>query len=190
MTAIEPSDRELIERYLKDRDEASLRLLFGRHFGAVRGYLLRFLGSAPDADDLTQETLIKAWRQMRKFRLDGNFRAWLFGIARHAALDWFRKRRDRPFASFEDEFGGNPLADNLEDDADLPEVALDAAVAVAELQTALDKLPLPFREVVVLRHQNELTFEELGTILKEPLNTVKSRYRQALLALRKIMTPP
>jgi RNA polymerase sigma-70 factor (ECF subfamily) len=190
MSETEPSDRELILRYQQDRDEASLRLLFGRHFGAVHGFLLRFLGSTHDADDLTQETLIKAWRQLKQFRLDGNFRSWLFGIARHAALDWLRKRRDRSFSSFEDDYGNNPLADNLEDDADLPEVALDAAVAATELQSALNKLPPPFREVVVLRHQNELTFEELGEILKEPLNTVKSRYRRAVLALRKLMTPP
>lgn len=187
MSSTEPGDSELIERYLQDRDEASLRLLFGRHLAAVHGFLLRFVGSAPDAEDLSQETLIKAWRQLGRFRLEGSFRAWLIGIARHAALDWLRKRRDRPLSAFEDDEGVNLLAERLEDETDLPDIVVDSGLAAAELQALLGRLSSAGREVVVLRHQNELTFDEIGRLLKEPLNTVKSRYRRSLLALRKIL---
>ncbi|MEY4744637.1 MAG: hypothetical protein RL272_582, partial [Candidatus Parcubacteria bacterium] len=148
----------------------------------------RFTGSAHDADDLTQETLLKAWRHLKSVDPKRSFRTWLFSIARRTAIDHLRKRRAVPFSTFDDDAGGNALTDRLEDDADLPDEVAARKDAVETLRAALAELPAPFREVLVLRNESELSFQEIADALDEPLNTVKSRYRRAFFALRKRMT--
>lgn len=181
-------DAQLIARYLHDGDEAALRTLFERHMRPIHGFLLRFTGSAQDADDLVQETFIKAWRHLRKVDPARGFRTWLFSIARRSAIDLLRKRRSVPFSAFDDQDGGNALLDSLEDDADLPDEVLVRKDAADLLRAGLDKLPVRFREVIVLRHEGELNFREMAEALGEPLNTVKSRYRRAFFALKKLLT--
>lgn len=185
-----PTDRELIARYLQDGDEGSLRLLFERHSGVVYGFLARFTGARFEAEDLAQETFVKAWKSMAKVDPSRNFRTWLMRIARNVGIDWLRKRRSATFSDFGEEDGGNALADRLEDDADLPDAALDRADAVASVRAAIAGLPPPQREVLLLRHDAELSFAEIGEVLGEPLNTVKSRYRRGLVELKRRLDAP
>src|SRR5512142_3267216 len=114
-------DASLIAAYLRDGDEGALKTLFERHLRSVHGFLFRFTGSAQDAEDLVQETFIKAWRHLRSVDPERGFRTWLFSIARRTAIDLLRKRKTVPFAAFDDDAGGNALLDRLEDDADLPD---------------------------------------------------------------------
>lgn len=179
-------DRELVENAQKGDDEA-LRVLFGRHMNAVYGFLVRMLGSASDADDVTQETFIRLWKHLGKFDTSKSFRTWAFGIAHNAAIDHLRKRKHVTFSAFDTEDGGNAMVDTLEDDADLPDEVLERKQAAEQLRAALDKLPPEYREVVLLRTDGELQFNEIGEALGAPLDTVKSRYRRALAMLRKLL---
>lgn len=181
-------DARLIEAYLRDGDDNALKALFGRHLRSIHGFLFRFTGSAQDAEDLTQETFIKAWRHLASVDPARGFRTWLFSIARRTAIDLLRKKKTVPFAAFEDDAGGNALLDRLEDEADLPDELVERKEAADMLRKALAELPPAFREVIVLRHESELSFREMADALEEPLNTVKSRYRRAFFALRKLLT--
>ncbi|HSD12355.1 MAG TPA: sigma-70 family RNA polymerase sigma factor [Patescibacteria group bacterium] len=183
-----PDDAILVERYLREDDESALRELFERHMGPIHAFLARFTGSPQDADDLAQETFMRAWRHLRSFDPGRGFRTWLYGIARHAAIDFLRKRRNVPFSAFEDDEGGNALAENIEDDADLPDAILERKDAAEALSGAIALLSVSYREVIVLRHGSELSFQEMAEALGEPLNTVKSRYRRAFFALKKLLT--
>ena len=177
-------DRKLIQRFFEHSDEQSLQLLFGRYMRPIHSFLLRLTASPQDADDLTQETFLKVWKNLKRFKQDQSFKSWLFSIAHHTAIDWFRKRRNVPFSSFEDDEGNNVLFETLKDDVELPWVFLDRKDAVDILRKVLFELPPSSREILILRHESEMTFEEIGEILHEPLNTVKSRYRRSLLILR------
>ncbi|MEY4744173.1 MAG: hypothetical protein RL272_118, partial [Candidatus Parcubacteria bacterium] len=84
-------DAQLIARYLDEGDDAALRTLFERHMRQIHGFLARFTGSAHDADDLVQETLVKAWRHLKSVDPKRSFRTWLFSIARRTAIDHLRK---------------------------------------------------------------------------------------------------
>jgi RNA polymerase sigma-70 factor (ECF subfamily) len=180
-----PTDHELIARHLKDGDEEALRLLFSRHSAVVHAFLVRFTGSVSDAEDMAQEAFVKAWKSLARVDAARSFRTWLMRITRNVAIDWLRRRKTTPFTDLEDDEGRNAVADALADDADLPDVALDRKDAVAAVRAAIAALPPQQREVLLLRHDGELSFAEIGEALGEPLNTVKSRYRRAVLELKK-----
>src|SRR5512142_3397972 len=138
-------DATLIAAYLRDGDERAITTLFERHLRSVHGFLFRFTGSAQDADDLTQETFIKAWRHLASVDPSRSFRTWLFSVARRTAIDLLRKRKTTPFAAFEDDAGGNALLDGLEDDADLPDELAAQGEAADMLRAALARLSPAFR---------------------------------------------
>lgn len=177
-------DRELHQRAIKGDDEA-LRQLFDRHMHAVHAFLVRYLGSAQDADDVTQEAFIRIWKHLKRFDTGKKFRTWAIGIARNAAIDLLRKRKSIAFTDFEDGEGNNTVIDTLADDADLPDAYAMRREAAEEVRAALGKLPPKYREVVILRVDHELQFNEIGDALQEPLDTVKSRFRRALGMLKK-----
>lgn len=178
------NDHELIHKFLDEDDDSALRGLFSRYAGQVHRFLLRFVGSA-EAEDLTQETFVKVWRHLHRVDPQRNFRAWLFSIARNTGRDWLRKHQSIPFSDFDDLDGGNTILDHLEDSADLPDAVFATKAAVENIRCALKELPLAARDVVLLHHEAELTFQEIAEIREEPLNTVKSRYRRAVIELKK-----
>ncbi len=182
-------DNALLKKAIRGDDD-SLRMLFGRHMDAVYGFLVRFLGSSSDADDVTQETFIRLWKNLKKFDTAKSFRTWAFGIARNAAIDHLRKRKNVPFSSFDGEEGGNVLTDSIADKADLPDAFVARKQDAEELRNALDELPPAYREVVLLRLDGDLQFDEIGETLGQPMDTVKSRYRRALAMLKNMLEKP
>jgi RNA polymerase sigma-70 factor (ECF subfamily) len=178
-------DHALIARYLHDGDDAALRELFSRHADAVYGFLTRYVGSSQDAEDIAQDAFVRAWLHLKKVDPNRKFRTWLFSIARNAAVDFLRKRKTIPFSNFDAEDGGNAIIDTLEDEADLPDEWLQKKESAEKLRGAIETLPPAYKEVVTLYHDGDLNFREIGEILHEPLDTVKSRYRRALGLLKK-----
>jgi len=179
------TDAQLIADHLGG-DEGAIAVLIGRHLRPVHDFICRLTGDRAEAEDIAQETFIKMWRSLGHYRADRNFRTWLYTIARRTAIDHWRRKRAVPFADFEDESGDNVLADTLADAGPLPdELAVGAEQAEAAAR-AVARLPGRYQVVITLRHADDLTFEEIGQVLGKPLNTVKSHYRRALAALRRI----
>jgi RNA polymerase sigma-70 factor (ECF subfamily) len=183
-----PSDKELREKALSGDDHA-LRALFARHLKPLHSYLLRLLGSPEDADDVAQEALVRVWRNLRKYDPERSFRTWLLGIAHNAAVDFLRKNRPTAFSDFEDADGGNVLTDTLADPGDLPDAYAARQESAGEVRRALAELPEMYREVLSLRHDGELQFDEISRAVGAPLDTVKSRYRRGLQKLRGALAP-
>lgn len=179
------TDSDLINLYFSG-DENALKFLINRHIKAVHDFVLHFTGAKDDTDDIVQETFLKAWKNLKKFRKDGNFKTWLFAIARNTAIDFLRKKKYSVFSSFETE-SGNGLTDTLEDPAPLSEELFALAEDKETLGCSLAGLAPTHRETMLLRYQSDFTFDEIGKILGKPLNTVKSQHRRALIALRKIL---
>jgi len=162
-------DEKLIELYLKG-DARSLDVLIERYLKMIYRFVYRNIGSLPDAEDITQEVFLKMWKNLRKFDLNKSFKPWIFQIAKNASIDFLRKKKTLPLPEFE-------IADkshnSLEKLSDKNTVAL-----------LMERLSYRERVVINMRHNDGLNFREIAKILKEPINTVKSRYRRGIMNLR------
>jgi RNA polymerase sigma-70 factor (ECF subfamily) len=181
------SDEKLISRYLKG-DEQSLEVLIKRYLKPIYGLAYRFVGDSADAEDIAQEAFVRVWRNIKKFDQQKSFRPWLFAIARNTALDYLKKKKPLPFSRFENENSGNFLAETFADSASLPSQLAEDKNITSLLTAALKKLSPKYSQVFSLRHDDQLTFRQIAQALKEPLNTVKSRYRRAVITLKEILS--
>jgi len=171
-----------------EKNEAELMSdLVKRHLKGVYNFVLRMVNDRAVAEDIAQETFIKAWKNLKKFRPGKNFRVWLLAIAHNTAIDWLRKKRQSVFSDFEDITGDNFFVDSIVDSAPLPEEIIERKETGKLLEKALAQLLPIDREILSLHYEQNLTFAEIGEILNQPLNTVKSRYRRALVTLRKLL---
>jgi RNA polymerase sigma-70 factor (ECF subfamily) len=183
---METEDKKLIEEYLNG-DNGALASLVERNLKLVYRFAFRLARDAHDAEDITQETFVKLWKSLQKFDSDKNFKTWLLSIAHNTAVDVLRKRRGFVFSDFDLPDGGNSIVDTLVDTAPLPPEIFIRAEDKKVLDSALGGLAPQYREVLNLHHEEELTFNEIGIILNKPLNTVKSQYRRAILALQEVL---
>ncbi|TSA45261.1 sigma-70 family RNA polymerase sigma factor [bacterium] len=179
-------DEGLIRGALKG-SKLSLEMLVKRHMNLVYNISRRYVQNSDDAEDITQETFVKVWKNLKSFQLDRNFPAWISKTARNTALDWLKKRRAIPFSSFENEYGENPLYETLADHSPTPYEFASRTGLVETLRQAIARLTPKYRDVVTLHDQKEMTFQEIADSTRKPLNTVKSQYRRAVAKLRKIM---
>lgn len=182
---MQKEDQKLITDYLEGIDE-SLAELVRRYIKPVYNFVYRFSGNnKEEAEDITQETFFKMWRNLKKYRSGENFKTWLFTIARNTAYDHLRKKKHFVFSDFDKEDAS--FEDTLSDAEPLADEIFAIAESKELLAQAMSELSPPFREVLILHYDHELTFDEIEKILNEPLNTVKSRHRRAIGALRKIL---
>jgi len=174
-------DQQLIKDYFKGDDE-SLEFLIKRYLKPIHGFIYRIVGDLAEAEELTQEVFVRVWRHLKKFDQDRSFKTWLYAIAKNAAFDFLRKKKAVPFSAFEDEAGDNPLLDQLADEI----VARQDLSAL--LSSAMKKLSPKSRALLSLYYLEHFTLQEIADSLDESINTIKSRHRRALIALRKILT--
>lgn len=181
------SDEQLVGNYLKGNQEA-LEFLIKRYLKPIYSFVYRYTGSSQDAEDITQTTFVKAWRNLKKFDQNKSFKTWLFAIAKNTSIDFSKKKKTVPFSAFENNEGDNILINTLTDPSPLPDELLERAEIKQWLVLAMEKLAPKYRMVLFLRYNDHFTFREIAESLVEPLNTVKSRHRRALIMLKKILT--
>ena len=179
-------DEQLVNAYLSG-DEKSLEILIQRYLKPIYNFVYRYAGDMANAEDLTQEVFVKVWKNIKHFDQKRSFKPWIFRIARNTAFDCLRKKKCVPLSEFENSDGDNYLADSLSSEAPLPPEVIDSANTSQKVSSALEKLPLNYRAVVLLRYKEDFKFIEIAEILDESIDTVKSRYRRGLLELRKIL---
>ena len=180
------SDNQLITNYLNG-DEQSLKILIKRYLGLIYSFAYKYAGNSQDAEDITQETFVKVWRNLKKFNRDKNFKTWIFHIAKNTALDSFKKKKVIPFSNFENEKGENIFIENLIDSNPSPNEIIERADMKRVLSLSIGKLSSKYNVVLSLRHNEHFNFREISEKLEEPLNTVKSRYRRSLILLKKLL---
>lgn len=184
---MEKTDEQLISDYLEGNENA-LAILIDRYLGDAYTFAVRLTANTQAAEDITQESFTKAWKNMRKFVPGNSFRGWLFSIVRNTAIDLLRKKKDVPFSAFETTAEGeNVLLATLADTGPLPDELLARAEDARYLEMLLGQINPEYREVLTLRHTSNMTFDEIGKVLHRPLHTVKSQYRRGLVALRRLL---
>ncbi|PIT94034.1 hypothetical protein COU00_01055 [Candidatus Falkowbacteria bacterium CG10_big_fil_rev_8_21_14_0_10_43_11] len=180
------NDEQLTNLAAKGNNEA-LKTLVARHLSAIYRLAFRYAQNSDDAEDIAQETFVKVWRHLKKFDQTKKFKSWLYQIAKNTGLDWLKKKRAISFSEWEKINNQDLGIENFIDEADAPDVLADKKLLANKLSTAAKQLPKKYAEVVSLRHNQELNFREIAQSLREPLNTVKSRYRRALVLLKKML---
>lgn len=180
------TDQQLIRAYLKG-DDKSLEVLILRYLKPIYGFVYRYAGNAQNAEDITQETFIKVWRNLKKYNKNKSFKSWIYTIAKNTAFDFLKKKKTIPFSEFENVNGENILFNKLISSALSPDKIVERINIKNMLSLAMEKLSSKYRLVLSLYYENCLNFREIAETLGEPLNTVKSRHRRGLVLLRFII---
>jgi RNA polymerase sigma-70 factor (ECF subfamily) len=150
------------------------------HLDSLYGTALRLTRRAPDAEDLVQDTYVKAFRSAHQFEAGTNLKAWLFTIL-HNTFRNVRRHDGRNPVDVDSEAVERAVSDAPGSRS--PEEILTRATLDADLQGALDALPDAFREAVWLRDVEELSYAEMATVLDVPMGTVMSRISRGRRAL-------
>jgi len=182
ITLLEQSDAELVRQTLCGNTAAYNGLVL-RYQRQVYNLAYRMLGNAEDAGDLVQDTFLRAYSALAKFRQDASFLTWLYKIASNLCIDQLRSRRAKGALSLEVELeeGREPAADDRNSH---PE---DSAIREATqeiLHREILNLPEKYRVVVVMRHLQEMSVEEIADSLDLPTGTVKTHLFRARDMLR------
>jgi RNA polymerase sigma-70 factor (ECF subfamily) len=170
-------DQALVRRVRKGDDEA-FRVLFDRHAPPLWRFLSDLLGSEAAADEALQETVVRGFSRLEQLRHDERVLPWLFGIARHVALESLRaQRRDFPQDA-------HPVEEGDGDDAADPEAVLLGREAEAHLSRALESLSPDRRAALVMRVDHGLGYEDIAVAMGWSLAKVKNEIHRARLKLR------
>ena len=175
----ETADRSALERMARG-DERALAELYDRYARLVYSLVLRILRDCGDAEDVVQEVFAQAWRQASRYDVRrGTVAAWLVTRARSRALDRLRARRARP-----DIAGASLQNVEIADSAGGADLQLVSAEQVARVREALAELPVSQRAALELAYYEGLSHAEIAARLDQPLGTIKTRIRLAMIKLR------
>ncbi len=181
-------EAQFIER-LRAGEAAAFNRLVEDRSGEVYALLYRLTEDPEEARDLTQETFLRAFQSIARFRGDADLRTWLYRIAINQARNrwrWWRRRRRNETVSLDASENGEPLGSRLRNQAQAdPEQEALARERETRLRTALRSLGSSYREAVILRDIEGLSYEEIATTLEISIGTVKSRLARGRLELRR-----
>lgn len=169
-------------------NEAAFEQLVKRYLAPVYRFVYGYVGNQFEAEDVTQEVFVKVWKKLRQFDQGRRFKPWLFEIAKNTAFDLLRRKAARPLTYFDSITGDAHLEQTLVDVTPGPEFKAEQTLLRARLDWGLKQLTRPYARVVELYHHEHLNFREIAGTTGESINTVKSRYRRALLKLKQLLT--
>ncbi|HUU11190.1 MAG TPA: RNA polymerase sigma factor [Phycisphaerae bacterium] len=174
------SDEDLMLRVQRRRDEDAFGLLFARYRVPITSYVYRLVGNRSEAESLAQETFLRVLQKADRYDYPKRFSTWFYTIARNLATDFLKKKR----AIVPDDF--HSLSESVVGPSN-PEAGQEAASReeLDQLVRALQQLPVTYREVVVLRALQELSYREIALIVGCQESTARSRMNYGLAYLRK-----
>jgi len=186
----ELTDEDVMERCAMG-SEAAFRALVQRYRTRIMNLVCRFINDRDRAEEISQEVFLRVFRNRERYRKSGKFSTWIFTIAVNLTKNEIRSRvRHRGTFSLdamEEESGGQGVA--FPDLKPLPDDDLNAHEIGHKVAEALRKIPARYREAVVLRDVEGLSYEEVGQILRIPGGTVRSRINRARLMLKDRLKP-
>jgi RNA polymerase sigma-70 factor (ECF subfamily) len=190
---VEVSDAMAIERTLAgDRD--AYRVLVERHSRTVYKMAYRMMGNAHDADDIVQESFLRAYQKLKQFAGNANFGTWVYRIAANYAIDRIRQRnadearREGPSRAGEDSLEVDPMS-QVRDLSPSPERLAGSSQLAERMKAALAELSPAERTAIVMRHWDGCGIEEIATVLKSNSNATKNTVFRAVQKLRRALAP-
>lgn len=181
----EITDEELIKNF-QNGDINSYNQLVYRYKDKLFNYIIQFVKDAAQAEDLLQDTFLKLYTHKNSYKEIAKFSTWIYTIAGNYARTELRKYKRRKTFSHSD-LGFDKKEFIIKDKAETPSESFLAINLKSELNNCLSKLPLNFRTIIILRDIQELSYEEISTIVELPLGTVKSRINRARLKVQECL---
>lgn len=178
-------DRELIRRCLQG-DRRAYAAILDRYRDPVYNYCQRMLKDPARAEDIAQEALVRTLTQLEKYDAKYSFSGWLFKIATNLCIDHLRKARRIAF-SLDDELEGFDSSWRREFASPGPDPSqlVERSEDMRKINEAIGELSEPYRAILLLRHQEDLSYDEIARILELPLGTVKIRIHRAREQIRR-----
>lgn len=180
----ELSDLDLIAKAIKGREDGFEELV-RRYQRPIVGYVFRMLGDYDSSLDVTQEVFIKVYNSLSRYSSEYKFSTWLYRIAHNAAIDHMR-RNSVNSQSLETESDDGAYQLQLESTGPTPEQDRQRSEWRAEISKVVEKLPGPYRELIVLRHSQDMSYDEIAEVTGLPLGTVKNRLFRAREMMREM----
>jgi len=166
--------------------ELPFRELALEYLDGLYGYAMTLTRSKTEAEDLVQETYLRAARAFDRLRPDSNLKSWLFTILRNVYLNQIRRRQSGPpIVEMEDQF--SDLPDRASSSALDPLSAYLASLKRQDVHRAIESLPAVYREVIILREFEDLSYLEIAEVLNCPAGTVMSRLGRAREKLKRVL---
>ncbi len=173
-------DLELVKRALQNDQKAYAELMV-RYKDSIYFMILKMVNNKEDANDLTVEAFGKAFENIEKYRPEFAFSTWLFKIATNNCIDFIRKKRLKTFSideTFDSQDGDDRKIDFASEGLD-PEEKMIKKQKNDLMRTIVDKLPVRYKQLVIMRYFDERSYEEIAEELDLPLGTVKAQLFRA-----------
>jgi len=178
------ADCDLVTRAISGREDGFEELV-RRYQRPIAAYVYRMVGDYDAALDLTQEVFIKVYGSLSRYRSEFKFPTWIYKIAHNAAIDHLRRgaARETTIGSSEDD---RPAL-TIDRRRLTPEQESERNERCSEIETVVQMLPASYRELIVLRHSHDLSYDEIADVTGLPLGTVKNRLFRAREAMRDLL---
>ena len=181
------ADTELVVRALSGREDGFEELV-RRYQRPIVAYVYRMVGDYDAALDLAQEVFIKVYNSLGRYRPEFKFSTWIYRIAHNAAIDHLRRQGSARTAEMEVEGAeGTTFEKPLASKAPTPEQETERGERRAEIEEVVAQLQPAYRELIVLRHSHDLSYDEIAEVTGLPLGTVKNRIFRAREAMRELL---
>jgi RNA polymerase sigma-70 factor, ECF subfamily len=179
-------EKKALAQGLRRRDPELLDRLIEEYQYRLFRYLTYITGNRERAEDFFQETWIRVLERGHQYDGKYKFESWLFTIARNLVIDWQRHKKPQSLDALIDPDEGAPMQFPAEDDASPLDLML-LGERGARMQASLGQLQAIYREVLLLRFQEDMQLEDISRVLAIPLSSVKSRLYRGLDALKKVL---
>ncbi|HEX7356180.1 MAG TPA: sigma-70 family RNA polymerase sigma factor [Ignavibacteriaceae bacterium] len=180
------TDEELIIEFQSSGNEKAFEILVQRFKNPLTNYVYRFLGDYDSCVDVVQETFVKVFRYKDNYSSVAKFSTWVYTIAGNLARTEYQRKRRKNFFSISS-YGEEEKTFDIPDNSNRPDVAADMNIKNEIIQKALLKVRDSYREAVILRDIQELSYEEIAVIMKIEVGTVKSRINRGRAELQKYL---
>ncbi len=166
-------DAALVKRAIVG-DQKAFKALARRYKNAVALIVFKLIRDRSQVEDLTQEVFIKAFQHLKDFDYEHQFASWLFKIANNHCIDYIRKKKLRIY-SIDDQIKteDGEMEYEIPDSTYEPDLNMLREQKLRLIRQAIDSLPAKYRKVLILRHQEELSYDEIAKETKLPVNTIK-----------------
>ena len=186
-SASSEEDRALVTEALGG-DQAAYERLVAKYRGALTRHVGQMTRDKAAVDDLVQDAFVKAFRSLQSYSPAYAFSTWLYRIATNHTIDFLRKKK-LPTTSIDAPLRGTDgdLTLDIPDTTYRPDRAVTSSQRGQILRDAIDALPEKYRRVIVMRHEEDMAYEEIATELELPLGTVKAHIFRARALLNKAL---
>jgi len=180
------TDEELILEFQHNNTVKAYEILVQRYKNPLINYIYRFLGDYETCADIVQETMIKVYRNKDSYKSIARFSTWIYTIAGNLARTEYQRRKRRNIFSISS-YGDDDETFDIPDESARPDVITDSGIKDEIIQKALLKVSDSYREMVILRDIQEMSYEEIAEVTGINVGTVKSRINRGRNQLQKLL---